>query len=220
MTDSGELVNKRYTDPTMTTILLIRHGENEYTKAQKLAGRLPGVPLNATGRAQAQAVAAALRKSVKLKAVYSSPLDRTMETAQIIAEAQGLNVEARDGLIETALGDWEGKTIKALARSKQWKLLQEQPSRFRFPGGESMAEQQTRLVADVEALLGRHTPKDVIAVVGHADPIKLIIAHYIGLPLDLFQRLIISTASVSALVFGEGRVHLASLNQVFPAEKA
>lgn len=203
----------------MPTVLLIRHGENDYTQAQKLAGRRPGVHLNEAGRAQAQALAAALKGSVKLKAVYSSPLERTMETAAIIAGAQGLKVEARDGLIETALGAWEGRTVKALARSKAWKQLQERPSRFRFPGGESMAEQQARLVGEVEELLGRHRPRDAFALVGHADPIKLVIAHYIGLPLDLFQRLVIGTASVSVLAFGKEAVRLVTLNRSFPVEK-
>lgn len=203
----------------MTTLFLIRHGENEYTAKGKLAGRLPGVNLNATGRAQAQALAAALKASVKLKAVYSSPLDRTMETAEFIAEAQGLAVQPRDGLIETELGEWEGQTIKSLQRKKAWRLLQEHPARFRFPGGESMPEQQARLVGVVEELHSRHKPKDVIAAVGHADPIKLIVAYYLGLPLDLFQRLILSTASVSVLHFDGDAVHLAALNQRYPIDE-
>ncbi len=203
----------------MTTLLLIRHGENEYTAQGRLAGRLPGVNLNAAGRAQARGVAAALKDSVKLKAVYSSPLDRTMETAQVIAEAQGLTVQAREGLIETALGAWEGKTIKSLQRKPAWCLLQQRPSRMRFPDGESIPEQQARLVAEIEALLAAHKPKDTIAAVGHADPIRLVVAHYIGLPLDLFQRIIVSTASVSVLHFEGDSVRLVTLNQRYPVEK-
>lgn len=199
----------------MTTLLLIRHGENDYTAEGKLAGRLPGIKLNATGRAQAQALAAELKDGVKLRAVYSSPLERCLETAQFIAEAQGLKVQPRQGLIETALGDWEGRTTKSLQRNKHWRLLQEQPSRMRFPGGESIPEQQARLVAEVEALLAQNREKDVIAAVGHADPIKLLIAHYIGLPLDLFQRLMVGTASVSTLHFQGPTVRLANLNQRF-----
>lgn len=203
----------------MPTIFLVRHGENDYTSAHKLAGRRPGVHLNENGRAQAHAVAAALQTSVKLKAVYSSPLERTMETAQPIAEAQGLKVQVRAGLVETDLGAWQGRTIKALARTRAWKAMQARPARFRFPGGESMAEQQARLVNEVEGLLGRHKSRDAFAIVSHADPIKLVIAHYIGLPLDLFQRLIVATASVSVLVFDQDAVHLAALNRVFPIDK-
>lgn len=195
----------------MPTVLLIRHGENDYVKKQVLAGRLPGVHLNERGRAQAQALAQAL-KDIQLKAVYSSPLDRAVETARPIAAAHKLKVVKRDGLVETLLGEWEGKSVKRLSRSKQWKLLQEHPSRFRFRGGEWMVEHQARLVAEIETLCGRHEPKDIIACVGHADPLKLIIAYYIGLPLDHFQRLSISTASISTLQLGAGDARLVNLN--------
>jgi probable phosphoglycerate mutase len=196
----------------MPTVLLIRHGENDYVKKRRLAGRLPGVHLNERGRAQAQALAQAL-KDTPLKAVYCSPLDRAVETAQPIAAARGLTVVKREALVETRLGEWEGQSVKRLSRSKQWKLLQEHPSRFRFPGGEWMVEQQARLVAEIEALCALHKPKDVIACVGHADPLKLIIAYYIGLPLDNFQRLMVNTASISTLALGERGAMLLNLNQ-------
>jgi probable phosphoglycerate mutase len=196
----------------MPTVLLIRHGENDYVKKQRLAGRLPGVHLNERGRAQAQALAQAL-KDTPLKEVYCSPLDRAVETAQPIAAARGLRVVKREALVETRLGEWEGQSVKRLSRSKQWKILQEHPSRFRFPGGEWIVEQQARLVAEIEALCALHKPKDVIACVGHADPLKLIIAYYIGLPLDNFQRLMVNTASISTLVLGERGAMLLNLNQ-------
>jgi probable phosphomutase (TIGR03848 family) len=202
----------------MPTILLIRHGENDYVKTQRLAGRLPGVHLNAKGRAQAAGLAIGL-KDAKIKAVYSSPLDRAMETAEPLAKALGLKVQKRPNLIETALGDWQGKSIKSLRRKKEWKVLQQTPSRFRFPGGEWMVEQQARLVAEIEAICALNKSKDVLAVVGHADPLKLIVAHYIGMPLDQFQRLMISTASVTTLVLDEGGAMLLSMNQRFPDAK-
>jgi probable phosphoglycerate mutase len=198
----------------MPTLLLIRHGENEYTRAQKLAGRLPAVHLNAKGREQAAALAEGM-KSIKLKALYSSPLERALETAEPIAAAQGLPVQVREELMETDVGDWQGKSIQQLRKTKAWKRLQEQPARFRFPGGESMVEQQARLVEAVEALCKPHKARDLIAVVGHADPIKLVLAHYIGLPLDLFQRLMVGTASVSTLVVEDGAARLVNLNQSF-----
>jgi probable phosphomutase (TIGR03848 family) len=203
----------------MPTILLIRHGENDYVKTQRLAGRLPGVHLNAKGRAQAAGVAIGL-KDAKIKAIYSSPLDRAMETAEPLAKALGLKVQKRPNLIETQLGDWQGQSIKALRRKKEWKVLQQTPSRFRFPGGEWMVEQQARLVAEIEAICALNKSKDVLAVVGHADPLKLIVAHYIGMPLDQFQRLMISTASVTTLVLDEGGAMLLSMNQRFPDAKA
>ena len=195
----------------MPIVLLIRHGETDFVKKQRLAGRLPGARLNAKGRAQAAALAEALR-TLPLKAVYSSPLERATETAQAVASLHGLRVQPRPGLIETDLGSWEGQSVPWLRRSKEWKVLQEAPSRFRFPGGEWVVENQARLVAEVEAISKAHKPKDLIACVGHADPIKLIVAHYLGLPLDLFQRLSIDTASVSALMLGSGKAKLIKLN--------
>ena len=195
----------------MPIILLIRHGQTEFFKKGRLPGRLPGARLNAKGRAEAAALAEALRP-LALKAIYSSPLERTMQTAQAIASVQGLRVHKRPGLIETDLGDWEGLSIKRLQRTKEWKILQETPSRFQFPGGEWVIENQARLVAEIEALCRLHKPKDLIACVGHADPIKLIIAHYLGLPLDMFQRILIDTVSVSALMLDQGKPKLINLN--------
>lgn len=195
----------------MPTILLIRHGENDYVKSRRLAGRLPGVHLNERGQAQAAALAEAL-KQLPIRAIYTSPLDRAVETARPLAKLLGLRVQKRAELLETDLGKWEGQSIQRLARSKEWKLLQETPSQFRFPGGEWMLAQQARLVAEVESLCALHQPKDMFAVVGHADPLKLIIAHYLGLPLDLFQRLLIDTASMSALQLMRGKARLLKLN--------
>ena len=195
----------------MPILLLIRHGETDFVKKQRLAGRLPGARLNAKGRAQADALAKALR-SLPLKAVYSSPLERALETAQALASLHGLRVQPRPGLIETDLGSWEGRSVPRLRRSKEWKVLQEAPSRFRFPGGEWVVENQARLVAEVEAISKAHKPKELIVCVGHADPIKLILAHYLGLPLDLFQRLSIDTASVSTLMLDHGKARVINLN--------
>lgn len=197
----------------MPTVLLIRHGENDFVKTQRLAGRLPGVHLNERGRSQAAALAAALQ-AVKLSAVYSSPLDRAIDTAQPIATAQKLKVIKRPALAETDLGDWQGKSIAALRRDKRWRMLQEHPTHFRFPGGEGMLEQQARLVGEVQALCALHKNNEAIACVSHGDPIKLVISFFLGLPLDLFQRMIVDTASVSTLVINDGRAILQRLNWV------
>ncbi|QYK51022.1 MAG: histidine phosphatase family protein [Anaerolineales bacterium] len=199
----------------MPTVLLIRHGENDYVKKGRLAGRLPGVHLNARGQAQAAALAAAL-KDLRLAAVYSSPLERAVQTAQPLAAARKLPIVKCKGLLESDLGEWQGKLLKTLQRDKRWATLQNKPSLFRFPGGEGMLEQQARLVAEIEALCAMHKPKDAIACVLHADPIKLIIAHYAGMPLDQFQRLSIATASVSTLHIQPGRAMLERLNWVAP----
>jgi probable phosphoglycerate mutase len=195
----------------MPIILLIRHGENDYVKKQRLAGRKSGIHLNKKGRAQAKAVAKKLRDA-PIKAVYSSPLERTMETAKPIAAALDLEVIPRAGLIETDVGDWQGKKVKRLSKLKSWRKVQLNPSRFRFPGGERIMDSQQRFVAEVEDLSARHEPMDMIICVSHADPIKLVVAHYIGLPLDLFQRLTVAPASITALHIGDFGSRLLLLN--------
>lgn len=202
----------------MTTILLIRHGENDFVRKHRLAGWLPDVHLNERGRRQAQALAEHLAR-VKLQAVYASPLERTMETAEPIAAAQGLEVIPRPALGEVRVGRWQGQSLKVLRRRKLWSLVQQMPSLARFPEGESFAEAQARVVAELEALRARHRGKRaVIACVSHADIIKLAIAYYLGLPLDLFQRLVVMPASISVLHIQDGAVRLLRLNDTRAAE--
>jgi len=196
----------------MSLLLLIRHGENDYTKTHKLAGRLPKVHLNKHGQKQAQALADALT-NVPIKAIYSSPLERTMETAKPIAKSLGLAIHKEKGLLETNVGDWQGRSLKRLYLYKHWKVVQRAPSRAQFPNGETFYECQNRIVSTIDGILARHKQKDIIACVFHADPIKLAVAHYIGLPLDQFQRLGCNTGSVSVLVIGEMGASLMKLNQ-------
>jgi len=197
----------------MPILLLIRHGENDYVKSGKMAGRLPGVQLNEKGLKQAQALAEAL-KHVPLKAVYSSPLQRALETAAPIAEIRKLTILQEPDLMDTDIGKWQGKSVKVLRLSKAWKIVQNAPSRFRFPEGESFAEAQTRYVGTLERIIRRHhKPQDLVAVVFHADPIKLVVAHFLGMPLDHFQRLGCDTGSLTALHVGEASANLIKLNQ-------
>jgi probable phosphoglycerate mutase len=204
----------------MTTVLLVRHGQNDFVGKHRLAGWLPGVHLNELGLAQAEAVAASLA-DVKLQAVYASPLERTMETANPIAEAQGLKVQVRPGLGELRLGKWEGRSLKSLRRLKLWQRVQNAPSRARFPGGESFAEAQARIVGELDTLINQHrSKKAVIACVSHADMIKLAVAHYVGLPLDLFQRLVVQPGSVSVLAFHGEHTMLVKLNDAAAAHQA
>ena len=198
----------------MPLILLIRHGENDYVKKSRLSGRMPGIHLNEKGRAQAQTLAEKL-KSAPIKAVYSSPLERAMETAEPLANALGLEVISRPGLIETDIGEWQGKTIKGLSRLKIWRKVLSAPSLMRFPGGESFTETQYRICQEIEWMRTQHDPKVLIACFSHADPIKLAIAYYLGMPLDMFQRLGVSPASITALLLGEGGSHLLTLNYDF-----
>ena len=206
----------------MPLLLLIRHGENDFTKKHKLAGHLPGVHLNEKGQKQAQALGEAL-KDVPIKAVYSSPLERAQETAAPIATARRLEVQTEAGLIETNVGKWQGRSLAALRLQKYWKVIQHAPSRAQFPEGESFHECQSRIVSALDRLIRRHKQEDIIACVFHADPIKLAVAHFIGMPLDHFQRLGCDTGSVSTLHIGEMGASLIKLNQrppfVFLPEK-
>lgn len=197
----------------MTVMLLIRHGQNDYVKQAKLAGRLPGVHLNAVGLEQAARLAEAL-KSTKLQAVYSSPLERATETAKAIASAQGLKVVNIEGLSEIDIGRWQGLTLRAARRRKLWPTIQHAPSLARFPEGESFIDAQSRIVNALETLRLRHS--GAIVCVSHADPIKLAISHYVGMPIDSFQRLEIGPSSISELVIEDGSARLIRLNVIVP----
>lgn len=204
----------------MTILLLIRHGEND-VMLRRLTGRVPGVSLNEKGRCQARELADAL-KHAPLQAVYSSPLERAVETAEPLAASHGLSVQVRPALIEVNYGDWQGKTYKQLNRLNKWKQLLKKPSSIRFPGGETMREVQQRVVADLETLFAEWQPhpesdeiKDpIIAIVAHADVIRLALAHYLNMGLNDFMRLYINPASVSILLHrGSERPRVISINQ-------
>lgn len=188
----------------MATIILVRHGENDWSKKNKLAGWLSGVHLNETGHQQAQAVAQRLA-ALPVKAVYSSPLTRCAETATYIADTHRLAVQHLDEIGEVQYGEWEGKKIKKLAQEPLWRMVQFYPSRARFPGGETLREVQSRAIQALEDLAATHE-KELIVVVSHADVIRLLLAHYLGVHLDLFQRLVISPASVSIVSLSPGGV--------------
>ncbi len=193
----------------VTNLLLIRHAQNDWV-GERLAGWTPGVHLNREGRAQAAELAKRL-DAVRLAAVYSSPLDRTLETAQPIADAHGVAVLVREALGETRYGEWTGRSLKELKKEELWPVVQVYPAGARFPGGESLREVQARIVAELDAIREAHD-EQTVAVVSHSDPIKLAVAHYAGLALDLFQRLVISPASVSALSFTHIGPRLVLLN--------
>jgi len=202
----------------MPTLLLIRHGENDYVKTGKMAGRLPGVHLNDKGQKQAQALSEALTQ-VPIKAIYSSPLERAMETASPIAESHKLKIIQDPDLMDTDIGKWQGKSWKILRLLKVWKIVQNSPSRFRFPDGESFPEMQARIANALEGIIKKYNkPQDIIAVVFHADPIKLAVSHFLGLPLDHFQRLGCDTGSLTAIHASDSGANLMKLNQRPPFE--
>ena len=195
----------------MPVILLIRHGENEYVKKGRMAGRLPGVHLNETGLQQAQMLAEKLC-GAPIKAIYSSPLERAIETAVPLASALGLEIIQRPGLVETDVGNCQGQTLKSLRRLKIWRTVQHAPSLMRFPGGESFVDAQYRITTEVVEVCALHQPDELIACFSHADPIRLAVAFFLGLPLDNFQRLFVSPASITSIHIGESSSHLVNLN--------
>jgi probable phosphoglycerate mutase len=183
----------------MRLLLLLRHAVTEHTGA-RLSGWLPGLHLSEQGREQAGTLAGRL-DPVPVDALYASPLERCQETAAAVAEAKGLKVETLEELGEVRYGDWTGRTLKELASEPLWKVVQATPSAARFPDGESLYEMQARAVLAVERLRAAH-PEQTVAVCSHADVIKAVVCHYLGMHLDLFQRVVVSPASVTAIAFG------------------
>jgi probable phosphoglycerate mutase len=193
----------------MMNLLLVRHAVNDWV-GERLAGWTPGVHLNEEGRAQASDLARRLAEA-PLAAVYSSPLERTLETAQALAEPHGLEVQVREGLGEVRYGEWTGRSLEELRKEELWPVVQVYPGGARFPGGESMRESQARIVAEIDGIRDAH-PEQTVVMVSHSDPIKMAVAHYAGVPLDLFQRLSVSPASVTAFTFTRFGPRLLCLN--------
>lgn len=194
--------------PPPTLVLLVRHGQTP-TTGKTLPGRARGLHLADKGQEQAQAAADRIAPfGEKVAAVYASPLERTKETAAPIAKALRQRVRNSRGLLECDFGEWTGAELKALGKLPEWKTVQRYPSGFRFPGGESFVEMQTRITDAVAKQVAAHPGKVVVAV-SHADPIKAVVAHAMGTHLDLFQRIVVSPCSVTAILYtAEGPVVL------------
>jgi probable phosphoglycerate mutase len=193
----------------MTDVLLIRHATNDWV-GDRLAGWTPGVHLNEQGRGQAAALARRLAPW-PIQAIYSSPLERAVETAQAVAAGRNLDIVIEAGIGESHYGDWTGQSIKELVKTPEWLQVQFTPSLACFPNGEAMGDMQTRAVAVVERLRRQHL-NGVVAIFSHADVIKAVAAYYAGVPFDLFQRLMIDTASVTWLHFTPHGPRLMRLN--------
>ncbi len=185
--------------PKPTVVLFVRHGQTP-TTGKKLPGRAPGLHLAERGVRQAEAVGQRIAALNGVKAIYSSPMERTQETAAPIAKACKLRVRTHRGLIEADFGTWTGKNLSSLRKLPEWTTVQNYPSGFRFPRGESFSEMQTRMTGAITELVGKH-PGETIVAVSHADTIKAAVADAVGTPLDLFQRIVISPCSVSAVMY-------------------
>jgi probable phosphomutase (TIGR03848 family) len=189
--------------PDSTLVLLVRHGQTPTTGAT-LPGRAAGLNLAEAGVAQAQRAADRLAPlGAKVGGVYMSPLERTRQTAAPIAKALGQRAKVERGLLECDFGEWTGQELKTLMKLPAWRQVQTNPSGFRFPGGESFPEMQHRITSALGRIAEQHRGQAVVAV-SHADPIKAAVAYAMGTHLDLFQRIVISPCSVSAIVLGAG----------------
>jgi probable phosphomutase (TIGR03848 family) len=188
--------------PSSTLFLLVRHGQTP-TTGKLLPGRAPGLHLADTGHTQAQTAADRIAAMAKVDAIYASPLERARETAAPIGKARGLKVHIDKGLLECDFGDWTGAELKKLMKLPEWNTVQRAPSTFRFPNGESFTEMQTRMVTALDRLRAAHEG-GVVVCVSHADPIKAAVAHAMGTHIDLFQRIVISTCSVTAIAYTAG----------------
>lgn len=201
----------------MTILLLIRHASNDYVKEGRLAGRTPGVHINAQGQREADDLA---RRTAHLpiQAVYSSPLERAIDTANAVADCHKLPVQIVEGLIETEAGEWTGKKLSELNTTDTWKAIQMSPIGVKLPGGESIDEVQKRMVAAIEEIRKKH-PDGVVSIVSHADPLKSVVAHYLNLDLNQFQRIVVNPASVTVLSVDDKGAALLRSNDTGPLPK-
>ena len=197
-------------DKSVSIIILVRHGHTP-TTGKILPGRAKGLHLSELGKEQASKVATNLSMLENVKAVYASPMERTLETAKPIASAFGLKVQRNRGLIEADFGKWTGRKLSDLRKLSDWEIVQKNPSLFRFPDGESFIEIQSRMVETITRISDKHRGEIVIAV-SHADTIKAFLTAMLGTPLDLFQRLHISPCSVSPVILGDGSPFVLAVN--------
>jgi len=193
------MARKKTQSPASTLIIMVRHGKTPST-GKLLPGRAKGLHLSDTGKQEALVVAERLSKIKKVAAIYASPLERARETAAPIAKALKQKVIINKGLLECDFGDWTGEELAKLMKLPEWSKVQRAPSTFRFPKGESFTEMQTRMVSTLDDLRKKHSGGVVICV-SHADPIKAAVAHAMGTHIDLFQRIVISTCSVTAVSY-------------------
>jgi broad specificity phosphatase PhoE len=175
-------------------------------------GELVGKPAGrGNGSTPGAAKRGAHREARRIAAVYSSPLERARETAAPIAAAVGCDVRVDDGLLELDVGSWTGLELKAATKRPEWATIQRYPSGFAFPDGESFLAMQARVVATLDRLRTAH-PGETIVAVSHADPIRAAVAHAMGTHLDLFQRVVISPCSLTAIAYGDGGPMVLTVN--------
>jgi probable phosphomutase (TIGR03848 family) len=200
-----------------THICFVRHGTTP-TTGKVLPGRAPGLHLSDEGRQEAREVAERLAALGTVRALYSSPIERTRETAEEIGARLGLAPTLDDALLDCDCGDWTGMSLAALRKTTEWKGVSQNPSSFRFPRGESFRELEYRVGEAIERLAEKHSG-EVIVVVSHADPIKVAVARALGAPLDLFDRAAVRPCSATVIAYGPGAPCVLTVNTFGPLAK-
>jgi probable phosphoglycerate mutase len=206
---------RRQADP-VTTICYVRHGSTP-TTGKILPGRARGLHLSDAGRGEASDTASRF-SGVAIAAIYTSPLERARETAAPITKVVGRPAVVDRGLLECDFGEWTGGELAKLAKLPEWRTVQRYPSGFRFPGGESFVELQSRLVETTDRYRVKH-PGEIIVAVSHADCIKAVLASALGVPLDLFQRIMVGTCSTSIVAYGPAGPMVLAVNSYAPMER-
>lgn len=194
----------------MTTLLLIRHADNDFT-GKRLPGRLPDIHLNDKGHTQAEELVEVLSE-IPIHAIFSSPLTRALETAQPLAKARSLPITSHLGLIELDYGDWEGEEFSVLRKLPAWKDILNDPERCGFPNGEATLAAQARVTATLDVILETREVDDVVACFTHGAMVSLSVAYYLNTPLKQYHSLFVDTCSVSALQFNNGAAKLLFFN--------
>jgi broad specificity phosphatase PhoE len=195
----------------VTIFHLVRHGEHVLRGSGVLAGRTPGVGLSATGRAEMAATAEILAGD-GIAALYASPLERTKESAEILAGRLGLPVRCREDLIELDFGEWTGLSFDAVRQDARWEAWRACRSMAAVPGGESMRQVQQRTLNALAELERAHRGS-TLAVVSHGDVIRAALLFALGMPLDLYARIEIGLASISTVEFDSSGFCVRRLNQ-------
>ncbi len=200
----------------MTTVLLVRHGRTGANARGRLAGWTPGVCLDERGEEQARGLAERIAK-LPVAAVVSSPLERCVQTANVIAAVyEGLDVVTDERLAECRYGDWTGKELKALAEEDLWEVVQQHPSAAVFPGGEALRDVQFRAVAAVrdwnDRIAAEHGPDALYVLCTHGDVVKAVVADALGMHLDMFQRITVDPCSLTVIRYTPLRPFLLRLN--------
>jgi probable phosphoglycerate mutase len=190
---------------------LVRHGDHDWLK-KGIAGRIPGVHLNARGKKQAEELSQRLAR-VKFDGIYSSPLERAMESAEPIARAKGMEIKVAPEILELDFGEWSGATLETIKNDPRWAEWNRHRSVTRMPGGELMNEVQNRVVAFL-ARLHAENREGIFALFSHGDVIRSAVCYFLGMPLDLLPRLDVEPASVSIVQLGPGGPRVVAVNRM------